>query len=125
MPDVLSIADTTVSAGAFNRRITIQRPDDSATDSQGGATRAWVDVVSTWAHIEPWKGSEIFIAQQVYPNKIVRMLIRYRPSMNIDASMRIVYGSQLYNIRSVTVPAEARTTIEIVAEELQARGSTH
>ena len=115
---------TTESAGVYNRRITILAPPANVSDGQGGSTStAWTTVISTWAHISIWKGTERFIAQQMYPNKLVRVLIRYRPGLNINASMRIQYRSQLYNIRNVSVPEEAQITIEILAEELQARGS--
>ena len=115
---------TTESAGIYNRRITILAPPATVADGQGGSTgTAWATVISTWAHISTWKGTERFIAQQMYPNKLIRVFIRYRPGLNINASMRIQYRSQLYNIRNVTVPEEAQTIIEILAEELQARGS--
>jgi SPP1 family predicted phage head-tail adaptor len=128
MPDVLSIADTTVAAGAFNRRITIQELNTSATDGQGGATPAYTDVISTWAHIEPWVGrggAEIYFAQQMYPHQLLQILIRYRPSMNIVAGMFVLFGTHRYRIRSATVPAQAFTTIQLVCEELQASGSEH
>ncbi len=124
MPDVLSPADTTVASGAFNRRITIQAPVDVA-DGEGGSTRTWTTVVSTWAHIEPWKGAEKWLVGQVYSNMWVKMLIRYRPSTNITPVMRITYGNRIYRIRAVNVPAEAQTTIELLCEELQTYGSLH
>lgn len=123
MPDVLSTADTTVGAGVFNRRITIQQLSDTV-DGQGGKVRTWVNVVTTWAHIEPWKGNEALRFSQVFPNMYVRMLIRFRPSQNITPLMRIQYRSRIYNIRSVSVLAEAQTTIELLCEELQVQGST-
>lgn len=123
MADVLSRVDTTVGAGAFNRRITIQQQVINAPDGMGGSTAAWTTACTTWAHIEAWKGSESFTAQQIYPSMLTKMLIRYRPSQNISAAMRVLYGSRIYNIRSVSVPAEAQTTIQLVCEELQAKGS--
>ena len=122
MPDVLSPADTTVGSGAFNRKITIQKLV-ATTDAMGGGVRNWSDYIKTWAHIEPWKGTEKIIAQQTYASNLSQFLIRYRPSQNIDASMRILYRSRIYNIRSITQPAEAHTTIQILAEVQQAQGS--
>lgn len=120
----MSAAPTMEGAGKYNRRISIQAPPAIVSDGQGGSTNTtWTTLVSTWAHIRPLKGSERFVAQQMYPNKLVHIEIRFRPSLNIDAKMRIVYGRQTYAIRNVTVPEEAQTTIEIIAEELQARGS--
>lgn len=75
------------------------------------------------AHIGPWKGIERFVGQQVYPNLFTKFLIRHRPSDVIDGTMQIVYKSRIFNIRSVRIPEEANTTIEILAEEQQAKGS--
>jgi SPP1 family predicted phage head-tail adaptor len=122
MPDVLSPADTTVGSGAFNRKITIQKLVATA-DAMGGGVRNWADYIKTWAHIEPYKGVEKIIAQQTYASNISQFLIRYRPSQNIDASMRILYRSRIYNIRNIIQPSEAHTTIKILAEEQQAQGS--
>jgi len=124
MPDILSTADTTVRAGAFNRPIKIQKPNPSATaDGMGGRSRSFVDYISTMAHIGPWKGLEKFVGQQAYPTMFTKFLIRYRPNNTIDATMQIVYKSRIFNIRSVRLPEEAQTTIEILAEEQQAKGS--
>ncbi|SRR6266487_2915205 len=124
MPDVLSPADTTVASGAFNKRFSLLLPVDSA-DGEGGFTRTWSTVVSTWAHIEPWKGREAWMVGQVYSNMWVKVLLRYRPSINVTPIMRGQYGQRVYNIRSVHVPAEALTTIEMLCEELQTYGSLH
>ena len=122
MPDVLSPSDTTVGSGAFNRHITIQKLVTSI-DAMGGSARNWADYIKTWAHIEPINSSEKIIAQQTYTSLMSKFLVRYRPSQNIDTSMRILYRSRIYNIRSITQPAEAHTTIQILAEVQQAQGS--
>jgi SPP1 family predicted phage head-tail adaptor len=122
MPDVLSTADTTVGSGSFNSPIIIQAPVDTS-DGMGGKTRTWTYYIKTMAHIKTWKGIEKIIGQQTYVSNISQFLIRYRPSQNIDGSMRILYRSRIYNIRNVIVPAEAQRIIQILAEEQQAQGS--
>ncbi len=122
MPDVLSTTDTAVRSGAFNRPIIIQKLTDTR-DAMGGAVRTWSTYIKTMAHIEPWKGNERPLAQQLYTNNTSKFLIRYRPSQNIDASMRILYKTRIYNIRNIIQPAEAHTTLQILAEEQQAKGS--
>lgn len=122
MADVLSTADTTVGSGAFNKPITFQSLVVT-TDAMGGKAKAWTNYIKTMAHIKPWKGTEKIVGQQTYTSTISEFLIRYRPSQNIDASMRIVYRSRIYNIRNIIQPAEAHTTIQILAEEQQAQGS--
>ena len=122
MTDVLSAADTTVGSGAFNKPITVQKPVKTV-DSMGGSVNTWTAHIKTWAHIKPWRGTEKIIAHQTFASKISMFLIRYRPSQDIDASMRILYKSRIYNIRNIIVLAEAQTTIQILAEEQQAQGS--
>lgn len=120
--NIQSTQDVVVPAGAFNRRVTFQIPSDTP-DGQGGQTRVWVTSFSTWAHMEMWKGRELWQGQQVYPSMYMRVLLRYRPSMNISPAMRMLYKTRMYNIRSVGNPAEAETTIELLCEQLQATGS--
>ena len=122
MPDVLSAADTTVGSGAFNRPVTIQKLVNTV-DAMGGSAKTWTIYIKTWAHVKPWKGTEKIVGQQTYTSTISEFLIRYRPSQNIDASMRILYRSRIYNIRNIIQPAEAHTTLQILTEEQQAQGS--
>lgn len=124
MPDVLSPTDTAVGSGAFNRPVTIEQPTD-VDDGQGGSTRTWVVVLQTMAHFQPFKGQELWKTGQVYPTLWTKVLIRYRPDVNVTPTMRLRYGNRIYNIRSVEVPAEALTTIEMLCEQLQISGSGH
>ncbi len=119
---IMRKGDALVPTGAYDRRITIQQPSDVKTAAAGRA-RSWTTYTQTWAHIEPWKGFEYWNAQQVEARVWTRMLIRYRPSLNVTPFMRVVYNNQTYNIRSIVRPVEARTVIEMMCEEIQAKGS--
>jgi SPP1 family predicted phage head-tail adaptor len=44
-----------ISAGMLNRRIKVQRPS-TVKDSLGAPCRAWLDVVTVWADIQPLSG---------------------------------------------------------------------
>jgi SPP1 family predicted phage head-tail adaptor len=116
--------DIEPKAEYFDRKVTIEQPTNTS-DGQGGLVPGWSNVFAgtVWVHMEPWKGREIFFAQQVYPNAYSRVLLRYRKTVNITPAMRIRYKSKTYNIRWVGVPAEARKVIELLVEELQAKGS--
>jgi SPP1 family predicted phage head-tail adaptor len=80
-------AEITVLAGEMRRRITIQQRVTS-TDEFGGAAVAWADFAYCWAYYEPLHGSELYAAQQVYPETDTRFSIRYRTGL--DPSMRLV-----------------------------------
>lgn len=108
----------------FDRKVTIEKPVN-VPDGQGGVTPGWQNIFpgTIWAHMEPWKGKEIFFAQQLYTEKYERVLIRYRKVTNIAPGMRLRYKSETYRILFIGVPAEARKIIELLCEELQTKGS--
>lgn len=106
----------------FDRKVTIEYPVDTP-DSQGGFTRTWATLKTSWAHMEPWKGKLPFQYQQQYPVLWERVLLRYRKALNINATMRVHYKSRILYIQWVGVPAEARKVIEILAEEKLAEGT--
>lgn len=140
-------SDTVIlPAEVYNRRITIQQPlftsasaqlqSNTVSDDMGGSVTTnmnadtnWETILTTWAHIEPWQGilsgRERWLADQIYPLLRVRVLIRWRPDVNITAAMRILYGQRNLNIRAVYSLAESRRVIEMLAEELQNYGSLH
>lgn len=125
--------DIVMPAEAFDRRITFwQRV--MVADGMGGtlghykddpANTGWQIVLTTWGHVEPWRGRELWRGMQIYPNLWERVYIRWRPDINIDASMRVTYGKRNMDIRSIYTLGEARKIIELLVEELQAAGSLH
>jgi SPP1 family predicted phage head-tail adaptor len=115
-------ADFNIKAGYLDRKITIQQPSDSA-DGEGGTVRTWTTYVTTFASIQPFKGMEIFSADQVFSEQWVRMLIRYRPSQPISTAMRVQYGSKVYEIRQAYDKAAQRRMVEMLCQELRTTGS--
>lgn len=119
--------DVVASAEIFDRRVTIQQPAD-VPDSQGtGTVRTWTNIkpgnATFWAHMEPWKGKQWWEADEDFAHSYERIVLRYRKTLNINSTMRIVYKSRIYTIRWVGVPNEARRVIDILGDELQAKGS--
>jgi len=45
--------------------------------------------------------------------------------MNITTKMRMLYGRRVFDVTSVSTPAEAQTTIELLVTERKAYGSLH
>ena len=122
MPNDFAPADFDIRAGYLDRKIVIQQPNDTA-DGEGGTTRTWVTYVTTFASIQPFKGIEVFSADQVYSEQWVRMLIRYRPSQPVTNAMRILYGSKIYEIRQAYDKGAQRRMVEMLCQELRATGS--
>lgn len=121
-----------ITGSKFNRRVTIQQEVQTAKDNAGGFGLTWVTVpgctnIPAQISYPPpaKKGDEVFTQQQVRSSSFATITIRYRPSTNIDASMQVVYGSRVFNIRTVIPVDEARRIIQMQCEELQSRGSLH
>lgn len=123
---------TPITSSQLNRRITILQPS-YGSDAQGGRTVAtWTTVpgcASVPAGIQdvpfPRKGDEDFQMLQVFASSWVIITIRFRPSTNINDTMRVQYGTKTYEVKGVKVPDESRQLIQLLCVELQATGSIH
>ena len=119
-------------AGQYRRRIQIQALAET-TNSSGGASVPVYQTVSGCTSVPAKfsypppakKGDEVYTQQQKRSSVFVSISIRYRPSQNIDASMRVVYGTRTFDIRTVFVPDEYGQDIVMQCEEIQAKGTLH
>lgn len=94
-------------AGDLRQQVTIQHfaavsPQRSGS---GQPEKAWADLATTWAAIEPLRGSEFFASDAVQSEVKVRIRIRHRDG--ITAAMRVSHGGLYYMIESV-INVEAR-----------------
>ena len=119
----MSIRHTRYGAGDVNslasrlrHRITFQEPNDTA-DGAGGVTRGWSDVATVWAEVIPLRSGndESLLDAEMQGTTRLRITTRYRDG--ITTAMRIVFGTRLFNIRSVVNAEEASVILEITAEE--------
>src|ERR1700680_2527640 len=98
-----------VSAAKYRQRITITQPVDTRNTS-GGYTRTWanvsglVSIPAQFVYAPPAKkGDEVYQQQQVSSGVFATVSIRYYPSINVTAVMRVVFGSRTFEIRTVLV----------------------
>lgn len=91
-------------AGKLNQRVTIQAPP-TGQDENGEPLTTWTDFVAdtpdhkVWASITDISGRE-FVAAEAGQNKVqTKIGIRYRAG--ILPSMRVVHGTDTYNIEAV------------------------
>lgn len=122
---------TRLKAGDMRRRIQIQEVIETA-NGNGGNVETWqvvpgcTSVPARFVYPPPAKkGDTDFVNQQRRTAEFVTITIRYRPSQNIDASMRIVYGTRTFVIRTVLPVDELQQQIDLQCEELQGKGSLH
>lgn len=94
--------------GRLNQRITIQRPS-STLDAYGQPTDSWVTVATVWAHIRALRSKESMQTLVINSESLYKITTRYSaallPPQTVDA-WRIVYGSRIFNIVSVSNPDE-------------------
>ncbi len=87
-----------LKAGEFDQRITIQQPA-TGQDAYGQPNTGWVDVIAIWAKKMDLTGREYLAAASTQHEVTTKIIIRYRAG--ITAAMRVVHGSDLYNIAAV------------------------
>lgn len=88
-------AKTGLDAGRLRHRVLLQE-FVTTQDSEGGLVQTWEDVAWVWAAIEPLSAREFVRAEELQSKVTARITIRYRADVN--AEMRIVHGSTIYNI---------------------------
>ena len=103
-----------MEAGKLRHKIDIQQ-FTTTKDSYSEDIKTWVSFHKTFASITPLRGKEYFDTQQIVPEVDNKIVIRYRSG--IAPTMRIVWGSRTYEIRSITNFNERNIMQEILAVE--------
>lgn len=85
-------------AGRLRHRLTIQQPVESR-DDYGSVTTVWQTVASRWGSVEPQRGREALMSGQNTSEVFTE--IRLRHLDGLTAKMRILHGSDTYQIRVV------------------------
>ena len=85
-------------AGTLRRQVLIQSRS-SALDGFGQKVRAWTDLASVWADIQPLSGRELEVARAVQAEVTHQVTIRYRTGLS--DLMRLVYQGRYFNVNSV------------------------
>lgn len=85
-------------AGRLNKRITIQSPA-AGQDATGEPAVGWTDIATVWASIVDVSGREYVAAGGTQNSALTKITIRHRDG--IVPSMRVVHGSDAYNVEAV------------------------
>ncbi|WP_455580340.1 phage head closure protein [Ectopseudomonas hydrolytica] len=86
-----------MKAGRLRHRVDIQARQDVQDPNTGDVTPTWVTVwPNVPAAIEPLSAREFIAAQAVQSQVVARITMRYR--QGLDASMRILHKSTVYDI---------------------------
>lgn len=87
-----------MKAGRLNRRITIQEPTETQ-DDYGEAIQSWATYRTVWAEKRDLPGNEAFDADQIVAEAVTDWRIRHLSGLT--RKMRISYGGDIYDIRSI------------------------
>lgn len=101
-------------AGTLNSRVMIQRRA-SGEDAWGQPLpEAWMNYRPLWANIKHLSGSQAIKAGA--PASIVQASIRIRYRTDVDATMRVVHGTTVYEIKAVLPDEVKREHVDLVCE---------
>lgn len=100
--------------GEMRQRIALQAK--TITKSEGIPQESWTTVATIWATVADISGREYFQAQAVQSEATTRIKIRYRTG--ITPSVRVLYGSRIFNILSVIDKDERHRIIELICKEV-------
>ena len=84
--------------GQLRHRVRIERPV-TRTDDGGGAVVTWQVLATVWAGITSTRGREVDFAHSRTARTTYDIVLRHRS--DVDAAMRIVAGTRLFDIKSV------------------------
>lgn len=99
----------------MDRRITLQSVT-RVSDSQGGYTETWANVVDVWAQLNPKKSYERFQALQYESPATHEVIMRYRSG--VTNAMRFTYNSRIFHIKEVININEANVYLKLQAIEM-------
>lgn len=98
-------------AGQLRHSIVIQR-QASSLNSYAENEGTWSPWATVRAGIEPLSGRELIASGQNLAQQNVRIVIRYRSG--VTAQMRVVWGTNLYNIQAVINPEHRNAMLELM-----------
>lgn len=82
-------------AGKLRHRVLIQQ-QVTTRDGDGVEQKAWVDVATVWASVEPLSAREFMQSGQTQSAVTARITMRYRDGLS--PSMRLVHRGEIFNI---------------------------
>lgn len=101
--------------GKLRHRIRLQKPHSRPND-YGASVAEWHDVHHVWAEVQPLSSREFFAAQQIHSEATTQIWLRYLP--DIDHTMRVIFGSQTFEIVSVINYQSRNRTLLLQCKEL-------
>lgn len=104
-----------MKAGDLRHQVTIQRLVQGQGAS-GEVTLTWTPFATVWGAVEPLSGREYWQAQQTASETSIRVRVRYLAG--VVPTMRVLYGSRVFEILSIVDQEERHRELQLMCREL-------
>lgn len=105
--------------GELRHQIQIQTVS-STPDATGQPQQVWTTVWTCWAKIRSLTLREVAQMNQVTSRVTHMISVRYPCGISVQASMRIVFGTQIYKIQGVDNPFERNVWLDMTCLQIDA-----
>lgn len=110
----MKCCDSDFNPANFRHRITIQALSLVANDT-GGQSETWTNFATVWASLTPKLTKEVNFAQRIEPR--VDHEIRMRYVAGLTPTMRISFGSRIFEIKAIIIPDEIKEFMILFSTE--------
>lgn len=106
-----------MQAGRLRHQVVIQSKVAGSPDRTGSGApdKAWTDLCTLYAAIEPLRGKEFMESQAINSAVAVRIRVRYRSG--ITAAMRVKHGATIYSIEAVLNPDLRNRELQLMCSQ--------
>jgi SPP1 family predicted phage head-tail adaptor len=98
--------------------ITWKVPTETATSS-GGVTYGFPTTITDWAQVESLLEKQETSTGQVAQGSLIKLEVRYRPSLAITDKWRVTYDGVDYRINSIERKGQKREWLTVIAKALK------
>lgn len=102
-------------AGLLREYVTVQKYT-ATRDAYGAETKTWATHVTAWAAIEPLAGREYTEMRMSTAEVTHRIRLRYQAG--ITPSMRVLFGSRVFDVLSVIDILERTKEVHLMCREV-------
>jgi head-tail adaptor len=108
----------TGNAGRYNRRLTLTTPS-TTSDALAGSATTYINPLVCFGQLLPQSFIERLVGAQQHELPVARYRIRKPPSGGIVPGMRLLDGSQLYQIQQVNDVAGQYRELELTCQAVR------
>jgi SPP1 family predicted phage head-tail adaptor len=107
-----------MKAGELRHRVVLQSPISVRDDAGQTQNSDWNEEATLWAKVEPFSGREYQDDAQVVGENQLRVTLRWPLNAAVNSGWRVVFGSRVLHIDSVTNIDERNRTAVLACREI-------